>query len=139
MTARRTRTLSTSERNTPHVKRSTAHTKAIGNSPGSRSERRFLNDIRHVARRAADFHRRMDRYRQSPWDDPREIDLLTDDARRIRNAHVVEHTWDDWAAVIDVLAQMQRSAVAEHGRDRYGDHDGNRDGIRYSDRGRRRY
>lgn len=114
-----------------------------GEHHGGRAERRFLNDITHFARRVADFHRRMDRYRQDPWDVPREIDHLADDARqvdrRIRNAHAFEHTWDDWAAVIDVLAQMQRSAVVEHGRDRFGDHNGNRSRIRYSDRDRRRY
>jgi hypothetical protein len=105
---------------------------------GGRAERRFLNDVRHVARQAADFHRRMDRYREAPWDVPREIDHLTEDARRvnrqIRGAHVFEHTWDDWARVIDVLSQMRRTAAAGHGRDHYGDRVGDHDGDRYGDR-----
>src|SRR5215831_2224677 len=104
---------------------------------GGRAERRFLNDITHFARQAADFHRRMDRYRDAPWDVPDEVDHLTNDARRvdrrIRDAHVFEHTWDDWEAVIDVLAQMQRTAVVEHGRDHYGDRDGNRNVDHYRD------
>jgi hypothetical protein len=116
---------------------------AIGGAHhGGRAERRFLDDITHFARRAADFHRRMDRYRQAPWDVPREVDHLTDDARqvgrRIRSAHAFEHTWDDWAAVIDVLVQMQRTVVVEHGRDRYRDHYGDRHGNPYGDRGYRR-
>src|SRR5262245_41673255 len=82
---------------------------------GTRAERRFINDITHFARQAADFHRRMDRYRESPWDVPSEINHLTEDARqvdrRIRGAHVFEHTWDDWAGAIDVLVEMQRVAV----------------------------
>lgn len=117
-----------------------AANQAIGSAyHGSRAERRLVNDITHFARQAADFHRRMDRYRDAPWDVPGEINHLTDDARqvdrRIRNAHVFEHTWDDWAKVVDVLAQMQRSAVAEHGRDRYG----NRYGVTYRDHDARRY
>src|SRR5262245_595688 len=35
---------------------------------GGRAERRFVNDITHFARQAAEFHRRMDRYRDAPWD-----------------------------------------------------------------------
>ena len=106
---------------------------------GARAERRFLDDITHFARQAAGFHRRMDRYRDAPWDVPGEINHLNDDARRVDrqicSAHVFEHTWDDWAAVLDVLNRMQRSAVVEHGQDRDGDHYGDR----YGDRGFRRY
>jgi hypothetical protein len=79
---------------------------------GGRDERRFLDTVFHFARQAADFHRRMDRYRASPWDVPDEVDHLARDAhqvnRRIHDAHVFEHTWDDWDAVLDVLDQMQR-------------------------------
>jgi hypothetical protein len=113
---------------------------AIGSAHhGGRAERRFLSDITHFSRQAADFHRRMDRYRESPWDVPGEINHLTDDARRvnrqIRSAHLFEHTWDDWAGVLDVLNRMQQSSVADRGHDRYGDRVGDRDG----DRGYRRY
>jgi hypothetical protein len=87
---------------------------------GGRSEQRVLNDITLFAQQAADFHRRMDRYRESPWDVPNEIDHLTVDARRvnreIRRARVFEPAWDDWSATIDVLGQMQRTAVVAQGR-----------------------
>ena len=79
---------------------------------GGRDERRFLDTVFHFARQTADFHKRMDRYRESPWDVPDEVDHLIRDARqvnrRIHDAHVFEHTWDDWDAVLDVLGQMQR-------------------------------
>ena len=79
---------------------------------GGRDERRFLDTVFHFSRQAADFHRRMDRYRESPWDVPDEVDHLLRDARqvnrRIHDAHVFEHTWDDWDDVLDVLDQMQR-------------------------------
>ena len=79
---------------------------------GGRDERRFLDTVFHFARQTADFHKRMDRYRESPWDVPDEVDHLIRDARqvnrRIHDAHVFEHTWDDWDAVLDVLDQMQR-------------------------------
>jgi hypothetical protein len=118
-----------------------AANQAIGSAHhGSRAERRLLADITHFARQAAAFHRRMDRYRDAPWDVPGELNHLTDDARqvdrRIRSAHVFEHTWDDWAAVVDALAQMQRSPVVERGRDRYYE---NRDNGRYREHDVRRY
>ena len=90
---------------------------------GGRSERRFLNTITHFARQAADFHERMDRYRESPWDVPGEVDHLIQDARRvngrIHDAHVFEHTWDDWDNVVDVLDQMQRLVGRLDDRDSY--------------------
>ena len=120
-----------------------AHQAIDSSHHGGWSERRLLNDITHFARQAADFHRRMDRYRDAPWDVPSEINHLTNDARqvdrRIRNAHVFEHTWNDWARVIDVLTQMQRSTVAERDRDHSDDRYGNRNGDRYRDRVVRRY
>ena len=79
---------------------------------GRRGERRFLSAITHFARQAADFHERMDRYRESPWDVPDEVDHLVRDARRvdrqIHDAHVFEHTWDDWDNVVDIAVRMQR-------------------------------
>ena len=92
---------------------------------GDRSERRFLEDIAHFAQRASGFHRRLDWYREAPWDIQGEIEHMASDARRvnrqIRSAHVFEHTWEDWNDVIDVLAQMQRLAGVGHGRDRDAD------------------
>ena len=88
-----------------------------------RGERRFQNAIPHFARQAEDFHERMDRYRESPWDVPGEVDHLIQDARRVNSqihrAHVFEHTWDDWDAVVDVLVQMQRVVVSAGDRDPY--------------------
>ena len=85
---------------------------AEGTHHGARNESRFLDAVTHFARQAADFHERLDRYRESPWDVPGEVDHLIRDARtvngRIHKAHVFEHTWDDWDAVVDVLEQMQR-------------------------------
>lgn len=85
---------------------------------GDRRERRFVDAVTHFARQTGDFHERMDRYRESPWDVPDEIDHLIKDARRvsseIRKAHVFEHTWDDWDEVVDVLVQMQRVPAREH-------------------------
>jgi hypothetical protein len=79
---------------------------------GTRSERRLLADIGHFARQAGDFHERMDNYLDDPWDLPSEVAHLNEDARRvsnqIRRAHVFEHTWDDWNAVLDTMQQMNR-------------------------------
>jgi hypothetical protein len=108
---------------------------------GGRFENRFLDDITHFARRAAEFHRRMDRYRESPWDVQNEIDHLTDDARRVnrqlRGAHVFDHTWDDWSAAVDVLQQMRRTVTMsrrwdrdrDRGFDHGDDHDHGGDGV----------
>lgn len=106
---------------------------------GDRGERRFLEDMTHFARQAAEFHRRLDRYGEAPWDIQSEIEHMASDARRvnrqIRAAHVFEHTWDDWNDVVDVLAQMQRLAGVGHGRDR----DAERYGYRRGGRDYRRW
>jgi hypothetical protein len=79
---------------------------------GSGKERSFVDSVNHFSERARDFHRRMDRYREDPWDVPDEVANLNDDARkvseRIRKAHLFESTWDDWDAVVDVLDRMNR-------------------------------
>ena len=102
---------------------------------GGRAQRRFLNDITHFAQQAANFERRMDRYRESPWDVSSEVNQLTNDARRvnreIRNARVFEPTWNDWNAAIDVLGQMQRTALVAQGRDRDNGRDRDRSYRRY--------
>lgn len=85
---------------------------------GDRSEQRFLGSIQHFSRQASQFHEQMDRYAESPWDVGDDIEHLTRDARRvsdrIRAAHVFEHTWDDWDAVLDVLDRMERVQAGEH-------------------------
>jgi hypothetical protein len=79
---------------------------------GARSERRLLAGIGHFARQAGDFHERMDNYLNDPWDLPSEVGHLNEDARRVSNqvrrAHVFEHTWEDWDAVLATLQQMNR-------------------------------
>ena len=86
---------------------------AIGSSHrGSHSERALLTSITHFAEQAGDFHSRMDRYEEQPWEVPAEVSHLNEDARavnaRMRRARVFEHTWDDWDAVLDVLDRMNR-------------------------------
>jgi len=79
-----------------------------------REENRFLDSVTHFARRAREFRRRMDSYLDSPWDVPADIVDLDRDARdvsyRIRRARVYEDTYEDWDALLDVLARMNRLA-----------------------------
>src|SRR5262245_16008731 len=112
---------------------------------GDRRERQFLGFIQHFARRASEFHEQMDRYTESPWDVGADIEHLIQDARnvngRIRRAHVLEHTWDDWASVLDVLDRMQRAMSGEDVRvpsaHRRGWRDYDRDYEWYDERPRR--
>jgi len=91
-----------------------------------RNARRFLDDMNHFARRADDFHERMDRYRDSPWDVANEVAHLDRDARdvnrAIRDARVFERTYDDWDAVLDVLNRMNRVMAGRNRRDADRDH-----------------
>jgi hypothetical protein len=79
---------------------------------GRHNEKKLVDAVSHFAQQARAFHDRMDRYADVPWEVPDEVDHLNDDARkvndRIRRAHVFEHTWDDWDAVLDVLDRMNR-------------------------------
>src|SRR6266511_2212178 len=88
--------------------------------------RELAHGLDEQPKHAGDVHKRMDRYGESPWDVPDEVDHLIRDARRvnsqIHSTHVLEHTWDDWDAVVDVLGRMQRVLVSEDHRDRYSDH-----------------
>ena len=92
-----------------------------------RNTRRLLGDMEHFARRADDFHERMDRYRDSPWDVADEVAHLDRDARdvnrEIREARVLERTYDDWDAVLDVLNRMNRVLAGRNGRDADRDYD----------------
>lgn len=78
---------------------------------GTSPEARFLSSIRSFARRSDDFHSMMDNYRTLPFDVPAQVDALTTRARQvndgIRSARVLENTYDDWEAVLDVLEQMR--------------------------------
>ena len=76
----------------------------------SSEEDRFLSSIRAFARGAESFHRRVDDYRTSAFEVPAQVDALTTQARqvndRIRAAHALENSYDDWDAILDVLQRM---------------------------------
>jgi hypothetical protein len=76
----------------------------------SSEEDRFLSAIRAFARGAEDFHRRVGDYRTSAFEVPAQVDALTTQARevndRIRAAHALENSYDDWDAILDVLGRM---------------------------------
>jgi hypothetical protein len=79
---------------------------------GTRSQMRVLASVSDFARRAADFHNRMDGYLTSPWDMRREVDDLTRRARSVNqsvvNARLFPRTYDLWNSEIDVLNRMQQ-------------------------------
>ena len=79
---------------------------------GDRSQARLLASVSDFARRASDFHQRMDSYLDSPWDIRREVDDLARRAggvnRRIVNARLFPGTYDLWASATDVLSRMQQ-------------------------------
>jgi hypothetical protein len=76
----------------------------------SSSEARVLSSIRSFARGADDFRRMVDNYRTSPFEVPAQVAALTERAHqvndRIRAARVLESTYDDWEAILDVLERM---------------------------------
>src|SRR5712691_4682015 len=86
---------------------------AVGDSQDgtSSSEARILSSIRSFARGAHDFHLMVDNYRTSPFEVPARVDALTTRAHqvndRIRSARVLESTYDDWEAILDVLERMR--------------------------------
>jgi hypothetical protein len=119
-----------------------------------RSQARVLASVSDFARRAADFHGRMDGYLTSPWDMRREVDDLTRRAgavnQSIVHARLFPQTTDLWAGEIDILGRMQQvlrgvtveipPSPASHRQDRdrwdHGDADRNGDGIPDNQQGR---
>ncbi|HEY3350191.1 MAG TPA: hypothetical protein VGM13_10480 [Thermoanaerobaculia bacterium] len=79
---------------------------------GNRSQMRVLASVSDFARRAADFHNRMDGYLNSPWDMRREVDDLTRRAGNVNqsvvNARLFPRTYDLWNSEIDLLNRMQQ-------------------------------
>lgn len=77
---------------------------------GVSEEGRFVFSIRSFARAAAGFHRRVDAYPQRPFEVGPQVAALTDSARdvsdRIRAAHALESTYDEWDGVNDALRRM---------------------------------
>jgi hypothetical protein len=94
-----------------------ARTAAQGVSENPRSgygrEGQFVGSINDFARRADDFHARMDRYQSDPWDVPRQVADLQRRAqqvnRQIRRARAFRETWQDWTEVLNTLNLMGRS------------------------------
>lgn len=84
----------------------------------SSEEDRFLPSIRAFARGAESFHRRVDGYRTSAFEVPAQVDALTTQARqvndRIRAAHALENSYDDWDAILE---DLQRMSLLLAGRD----------------------
>ena len=77
---------------------------------GGSEEGRFVFSIRAFARTTSEFHRRVDQYAQRPFEVPPQVVMLTQTARdvseRIRAAHALESTYDEWEGVNDVLQRM---------------------------------
>jgi hypothetical protein len=77
----------------------------------SSSEARILSSIRSFARAAAEFHLMVDNYKALPFDVPAQLDALATRAHqandRIRAARVLENTYDDWDALLDVLERTR--------------------------------
>jgi hypothetical protein len=79
---------------------------------GDRSQRSLLPSISDFARRAHDFHFRMDSTLDSPWDLGKDVADLTQRARKAQQkivaAHAFESTSDNWHDIKDVLGRMQQ-------------------------------
>jgi len=79
-------------------------------NPGDPQEARFVYSIRSFARSAGRFSRRVDDYPANPFEVPPQVAALTDAALeisdRLRAAHALEGTKEEWAGVNDVLHRM---------------------------------
>ena len=77
---------------------------------GASSDASFLFSIRAFARSAADFRRTIEEYEAKPFEVPPQVDALAVRAReleqRIREAHTLESTYDEWEGIRDILGRM---------------------------------
>jgi hypothetical protein len=77
----------------------------------SSSDARFLPSVRAFARDAGDFQGMVENYETSPFEVPAQVAHLTAGGQqaydRIRSAHALESTYDDWDAMLDVLQRMR--------------------------------
>jgi len=77
---------------------------------GASPDASFLFSIRAFARSAADFRRTIDEYEARPFEVPASVDALAVRAReideKIRDAHTLESTYDEWEGITDVLGRM---------------------------------
>lgn len=88
-------------------------------------DRQFLRSVTNFARRASQFHARMDNYRTAPWQVDDELRSLLRDARAVqsrllRTRYADEHTVADWNEVVRTLNEMVRTYRADTDTDRYG-------------------
>lgn len=99
---------------------------------GTAADRRSITAVRDFARRAENFHTRMDDYEYSNFDIPDEVDYLTIRARRVnqlvRQVSAYQGTYDDWTNVVEVLSRMRKLLNGEDvevppAHDEYGDYD----------------
>jgi hypothetical protein len=84
----------------------------------SSEEDRFLPSIRSFTRSANDFQRMVDTYPTVPFEVPPQLVALTTEAHQVndhlRTTRALENTYDDWDAILDVLA---RTSLLLAGRD----------------------
>ena len=77
---------------------------------GASSDASFLFSIRAFARSAGDFRGTIEEYETSPFEVPPQVDALAVRAReldeRIREAHTLESTHDEWEGIQDILGRM---------------------------------
>jgi hypothetical protein len=77
----------------------------------SSADARFLPSVRAFAREVADFQRMLGNYETSPFEVPAQLANLTARGQhandRIRSAHALENSYDDWDAMLDVLQRMR--------------------------------
>jgi hypothetical protein len=77
---------------------------------GSASDASFLFSIRAFARSADELRRALDDYEAKPFEVPFQVEALAVRAReideKIRAAHTLESTYDEWEGITDVLGRM---------------------------------
>jgi hypothetical protein len=77
---------------------------------GASSDASFLFSIRAFARSADEFRRTVDDYELHPFEVPPQVDALSARAgeidEKIRTAHTLEGTYDEWEGIRDVLGRM---------------------------------
>jgi hypothetical protein len=77
---------------------------------GASSDASFLFSIRAFARSASDFRRTVDEYEAHPFEVPSQVEALAARAgeidEKIRTAHTLESTYDEWEGIRDALGRM---------------------------------
>ncbi len=77
---------------------------------GVSADASFVFSIRAFARAADDFRLTVDDYEARPFEVPAQVEALAKRAReidqRIRDAHTLESTYDEWEGITDVLGRM---------------------------------